>query len=313
MFYKKKKLVEVVFEKAKNELPNSSKTSIAFYLSTLFEEEYGYSKDGRTFVRYYKKLVEDNLDYTIDDITLDNMSSYIGYKNFSDFCSNFKQEPFVKNFGSIKVAISESDDQNDNLSDQLSKIIVNITNAPVFTIPEFITKNKNNFGLMGILVAGGIFVSQKKEVTNNKQSIIDTQKSNNKVENKKDSAKKVSPSTRTEITKEVSNIVHKKEILTDKKSKEKQCMYWKSDHYIAIFCNENVSVNSAIALDEELLTSLKKIDRPDTLTVNNALGKVWYDKTNNHLDFFTHYGIHPENGKTLKPISKHIIEKYINH
>jgi hypothetical protein len=64
-----------------------------------------------------------------------------------------------------------------------------------------------------------------------------------------------------------------------------------------------------IALSEEKKL-LKKITRPDTLTVENALGKVWYDKSNNKVEFFTHYGKHPENGKALKDVSETILEKY---
>jgi len=310
MIDKKKKLVEVVFEKAKNELPNSSKTSIAFYLSTLFEEEYGFSKDGRTFVRYYKKLVEDNLDYMIDDITLDNMSLYSGYKNFNDFCNNYRKEPFVKKFGPINVTISESDEQNDNLSDQSSKLVVNITNSPVFNIPEFISKNKNSFGLMGILVAGGIFVSQKDNLPKEKQQVINQQSIEETSKPKQTTAVPKSNSVVTVIEKQVNHIVQN---VNQKKVSEKECMYWKLDHYVAVLCNEDINVNQVIAIDEELLTSFRKINRVDTLTVNNALGKVWYDKSNNHVEFFTNFGIHPENGKTLKPVSKHIIEKYINN
>lgn len=55
---------------------------------------------------------------------------------------------------------------------------------------------------------------------------------------------------------------------------------------------------------------LRKITRPDTLTEENSLGKVWYDKSNNHVEFFTHYGKHPKNGKTLKEVTSHILEKY---
>ena len=55
---------------------------------------------------------------------------------------------------------------------------------------------------------------------------------------------------------------------------------------------------------------LKKITRPDTLTVENALGKVWYAKSNRRVEFFTHHGIHPENGKTLREATAYMIEKY---
>ena len=55
---------------------------------------------------------------------------------------------------------------------------------------------------------------------------------------------------------------------------------------------------------------LKKIKMSDTLTAENALGKVWYDKTNKKVEFFTHHGVHPENGKTLKAVTKHILKTY---
>ena len=39
---------------------------------------------------------------------------------------------------------------------------------------------------------------------------------------------------------------------------------------------------------------------------------VWYGKSPNkrEYEFFNHPGLHPETGKTLKPISKYIIKKY---
>lgn len=90
-------------------------------------------------------------------------------------------------------------------------------------------------------------------------------------------------------------------------------MYWDTDHYEAVFCNEKTNGNPIVALNEELILLFRKINSPDTLTIENAIGKVWYDKTNKKIEFFTHYGIHPVNGKTLKPISKYILEKYSNN
>lgn len=86
-------------------------------------------------------------------------------------------------------------------------------------------------------------------------------------------------------------------------------MYWNGEFYVEIFCNELIEGKEIIALSEEKKL-LKKITRPDTLTVENALGKVWYDKSNNKVEFFTHYGKHPENGKALKDVSETILEKY---
>lgn len=33
-------------------------------------------------------------------------------------------------------------------------------------------------------------------------------------------------------------------------------------------------------------------------------------KVTEKVEFFTNYGLHPENGKTLKPVSKYILNKY---
>jgi len=309
MYSKKKKLIELAFEKAKKELPNGSKTSVASYLSAFFEEKFGFSKDERTFVRFYKALVEENSDYKIDAITLDHLSIYTGYKNFSDFCENIKNEPVIQNFGPVKISISENEEHSHNLSDSLSKIVVNITNAPVFNIPEFISKYKNSLGILGILILGGFFA--------NNQGYFIQKTGNGKIVRNED----------TIITNQqslISSLPPAPNIITGKKNndqknniiqeiKTKQCMYWDTDHYEAVFCNEKTNGNPIVALNEELILLFRKINSPDTLTIENAIGKVWYDKTNKKIEFFTHYGIHPVNGKTLKPISKYILEKYSNN
>ena len=55
---------------------------------------------------------------------------------------------------------------------------------------------------------------------------------------------------------------------------------------------------------------MQKITRPDTLTFENAENRVWYDKSNNQVEFFTQYGLHPTNHKTLRAVTKHMIDKY---
>lgn len=307
----RRKLIEVVFEKAKKEIRKESKSAIADYLSLHFEEQYSLSKDGRTFVRYYDKLVEKNGDYNIDDITLDYMSIYIGYKDFDDFCDNHKNEPFIKDFGTMKVAITETNLQTDDPLNDSSKISVHITNAPVFNIPEFLTKNKNSFGIVGLIMAGGFFITQKENENLSEESHhLVTQQPIENVSNLNQETASTSPSTVSVIERKVNYITPKKE---NAPAHEKECMYWKSDHYVSVYCDQDIIGSQVIALDEELLATFRKITNTDTLNVNNALGKVWYDKSNNELDFFTNYGIHPENGKTLRPVTKHIIEKYITN
>ena len=91
---------------------------------------------------------------------------------------------------------------------------------------------------------------------------------------------------------------------------EDKYMYWKNDQYVgtdSAYVNAGIEV---VAMNKNLLLHLKKITRPDTLTIENSKGKVWYDKSDNHVEFFTSAGIHPENGKALKDVSERIINNH---
>lgn len=91
----------------------------------------------------------------------------------------------------------------------------------------------------------------------------------------------------------------------------KNCMYWTGEHYEAISCEQTVDDVAIIAKDTVKLNHLKKIMHPDTLTLN-SLGKVWYVRTYEGLEFYTSDGFHPiYSERRLKPITTHIIDKYI--
>lgn len=94
-------------------------------------------------------------------------------------------------------------------------------------------------------------------------------------------------------------------------SGEEKCMVWVTDHYEETRC-------TGAALETEfiphLYSNLKKIEVSDTTTFfRNGQPQVWYNKSNNELEFFTAPGIHPQNGKTLKPITQYMIAKYIKN
>lgn len=92
-----------------------------------------------------------------------------------------------------------------------------------------------------------------------------------------------------------------------------QCMYWTGDHYQPIPCYQKVGDTAVIALDTVQVAHLKKITHPDTLT-QNSLGKVWYSKINNVVEFYTSPGFHPiENDRRLRPVTPYILNKYILH
>jgi len=89
------------------------------------------------------------------------------------------------------------------------------------------------------------------------------------------------------------------------------CMYWDKSEYKPIDCQDkNPVYNHRIPFDYERMTYFKRIERKDTLTVDNAYGKVWYSKYNGEVDFFTNDGVDPNNGRELRKATEYIIDKY---
>jgi len=159
MYEKKKILIEKVFDQAKKELSKNGKSPRAAYINSLFEERFGFAKNERTFVRYYSNLVEKGMDQEIDAITLDQFSNYIGYKDFETFCNT---NEFIKmnedsSFTNVNVTF---DNEIKSITEKLSQIVVNISTAPVFKLPEFFTK-QSNLGIMGVVLCGSLIVGTR--------------------------------------------------------------------------------------------------------------------------------------------------------
>jgi len=252
MFDKKKLLLKKAYEKAKKELNrvDPSDISVLSYLTLKLEERFDLVKDVRTFVRYHKRLIRENRDYEIDEITLDQLSWYVEYDNFEAFCENAVIE---KDTGETKIELKINQDE-DSLSERLSKIIINITNQPIFNVPQ-LAKNGMGIGAMILTLAFGLSYQGGK-------------------------------------------------------FGDDKYMYWNGEEYVSTnntFVNPNSDV---VAMDKNILTNFKKILRPDTLTIENAVGKTWYSKCNNKVEFFTMDGKNPENGKELKIVSEHMVDLY---
>ena len=288
MFESKKTLIQKAFEEAEKELPKASKSMLAVYLSSVLEEKFNYKKDERTFVRYYTNLVENNSDYKIDDLTLDFISKFLGFKSFKEFCT-------------------EIDVPNDNTQSVLEEILHNlvIIKDSISLVVHNFSLKKSGFGIVGLVFVLGLVLNKFNFFKGNEKANISNQSDTGFLVKKNENSPIVIPQQIVYIPQEIKEI-SKNNISTEAK---KQCMYWNGEFYVEIFCNELIEGKEIIALSEEKKL-LKKITRPDTLTVENALGKVWYDKSNNKVEFFTHYGKHPENGKALKDVSETILEKY---
>lgn len=299
----KKTLIERVFEKASNETTEKSFSGITKYLERTLLDDYNIQLAYKTFETYYKSIVENGKDYNIKPLILDNLSMYLEYQNFKDFCINIPDN--LRKSGT-KVNILIDDDKETSLSEKFSNIIINITNSPIFTLPEFVAKHSNSFGLLGILLIAGFIFKKTDIFKENDTKNVAKKDSVSYIFTKETKSDVTTPKTFVNIV-EVPKAVQEKTVFTPERKKE--CMYWNDDHYEEIFCDEHISGKTIIALNEDTKL-LKKITSPDTLTAENAVGKIWYDKTGNKVEFFTHYGVHPENGKTLKLVTEYMIAKY---
>ncbi len=100
-------------------------------------------------------------------------------------------------------------------------------------------------------------------------------------------------------------------------SNTKQCMVWMDTHYELIDCfaiAEQEFEVPPVPYDIEKFKKLKRIqtDLWDTVSFfKNGKPNTWYAKTGNYLEFFTENYPHPVTGKALKPVTHHIIDKYI--
>lgn len=92
---------------------------------------------------------------------------------------------------------------------------------------------------------------------------------------------------------------------------QEECMIWNNDHYIMAECKGRIIERKFIP---HIYNNLKKVEVSDsTIFFKNGEVQIWYDKSNGQLEFFTSPGIHPVNGKTLKPITDYMIEKYVRN
>ena len=270
---KKKLLITEVFEQAKRESDKTSKNGLAMYLKVHLET-FKLFLDEKTFSRYYDSFVTGIKNETNPDPdTLDKLSQYIGYKNFADFSRTFVKREEEANKTTVKISV---DHDEESLTEKLSKIIINITNEQHFKIPEFIKKNGLGIMEMALLL---VFVTSGVVFPNTKSN---------------------SQSTESSFTLP----------FIGKSHQDKKYMYWNGERYIATDSSSLGPQLEVIPMNEQPFKYLKLITRPDTLTVENALHKVWYSKSNNEVEFFTSFGKHPENGKALKDATEYIIETY---
>lgn len=275
----KKRLLEEVFEKASDETTESSFTGILKYLEITLKDDYNIPLSYKTFEKYYQEIVEQDKDYNIKPVILDDLCKYLDYTNFREYCEEWRTVEHT-------------------VTDTPKKIIVHVTNKPILIMPDFLTK-QSNIGFLGIFLVGSFLAGHQLFNSTAKDNFVKFEKPHQE-ENRK-------IITKTEIFTPKKFVNDKIVEITSKNVND--CMYWDVDHFEIVPCDEQISGKEIIQY-QDIKKDLVKIMSPDTLTVENSFGKVWYSKSNNQIEFFTSIGTHPENGKTLKNASRYIIRKY---
>ncbi|MDV3752736.1 hypothetical protein [Elizabethkingia anophelis] len=277
----KRILVLNVFEKVKNETSNRSKSSIAEYINIHFQQEFGYSRNERTYVRYYNYLVEKERNYPIDELTLLHMSKYLSFRNYEDFCENMGNERNEINEGmenqeEEKIIII-------NINGRQITIIINPDpSTKSFNLSDFFAK-QSHMGILGIILIIGTLVGSLGSLQHKSKQL------------------------------EGSSLINLIMNGTTDNPEATRCMYWNDSTYTATACDDKTLYRNIVPIDSLDLKNFKKITKPDTLTPENALGKIWYSKRWNKVEFFSttnRKGTNPKNGATLRPVTEKIIEKH---
>jgi hypothetical protein len=151
---KKKLLINEVFDQARKESEKTTKSGLASYLHLCFIDNLKfYEISEKTFIRYYEDFVEGNSSRNIEPERLNKMSQYIGYKDFTDFSRTFIKNDKKKNLTTVKISV---DQDEEIISERLSKININIINEQHFKMPEFV--KQNSLGLVGIFILGSFLI-----------------------------------------------------------------------------------------------------------------------------------------------------------
>lgn len=112
-----------MFEKANAESVENSFSGVAKYLERILLDEHKIRLTYKTFETYYKTIVKNNNDYNIKSIILDDLSRYLGFKDFKSFCVDLLEESKAHK-SKIKLTITEKEiSSNENASG----IVINIT------------------------------------------------------------------------------------------------------------------------------------------------------------------------------------------
>lgn len=94
------------------------------------------------------------------------------------------------------------------------------------------------------------------------------------------------------------------------------CVQWTGDHYEKVVCegkkNGFAHINPIYDYNEALIDFRKIKVNKSTVFFKDGQPIIWYIKQNNTCEFFNGPGLHPVSGKSLLPVSRYIIAKYVD-
>lgn len=278
---KRKQLIHNIFERIKETSEKDTKYGWSDDLADAIEKKIKFKISSRTLSRYYDAYIDGtDEEKGIETLILNRLSQYLGFNDYEDFCTTIEKKGENASKTTVKIGV---DNHEVSLIDGVPAVNIHIENTNTVTPPpsdidqvsgpsEFIKKNG-----LGILEMTFVLLMVTGGVffSNNRNSGARGLMSNwNPIEI------------------------------------DKPFMYWDGDRYLATDSSSLGPQIDVIAMDKFRFKYFKKITRPDTLTTANSIGKVWYDKSNNNVEFFTSYGKHPVNDKALKDVSERILNNY---
>lgn len=275
---KRKQLIHDIFDRIKETSEKDTKNGWSDDLADAIYNKLKFKISGKTLCRYYEAYIDgNNEEKGIEALILNRLSQYLDFDDYEDFCKTIEKKGECASKTTVKIDVDNEEASSVNGMPNVN-VTINNTNSnnnnndQHFKVPDFIKHNG-----LGILEMTFVLLMVTGGVffSNSK-----TSKSLGFMSGWG------SPAT------------------------DKPYMYWDKDRYMATDSSSLHSRAEVVPMHSYSFINMKKIMRPDTLTVDNAMGKVWYDKSNNHVEFFTSLGQHPENGKALKDVTEHILETY---
>lgn len=274
---KRKQLINYVFDRIKETSEKDTKNGWSDDLADAIYNKLKFRISGRTLCRYYEAYIDgNNEEKGIETLILNRLSQYLDFNDYEDFCKTIEKKGECASKTTVKIDVDNEEVSSVNGIPNVN-VTINNTNSnnnnndQHFKVPDFIKQNG-----LGILEMTFVLLMVTGGVAF----------SGNKGKRVRFVSDPLPPAV------------------------EKPYMYWDRDRYMATDSSYLGPQKDVIPMDRTLFVYFKKITRPDTLNEKNSMRKVWYDKSNNHVEFFTNFGQHPENGKMLKDVSKGILETY---